>query len=87
MTKPSVDVMRIAAVDPALFEHLMARSGLRVVRRNNDPLSTNVQTESVMAVASAITEDIHEPVQLSPHRKQLKDLAEKQLGYVVLITR
>lgn len=84
MTKPSINVMHIAAADPALFEHLMASVGLRIVPRDSDPLQTNVQEEAVMAVASAITEDAYQPIRLSPYRKQLKEMAEK-LGYVVML--
>lgn len=84
MPLPSLRVMGIAKSDPSLFESLMAQAGFRIVRRDNDPLNTNVQEEAVMAVASAITEDTQYGVRLSPYHRQLKTLAE-QAGYVVMI--
>jgi hypothetical protein len=83
--KPSLSVMNIAASgDPALFEHLMGRLGLRLVRRNDDPLQTQVQEEAVQAIASVISEGIHERVKLDRYRRHLKEIAEKT-GYIVVI--
>ncbi len=85
MSLPSLQVLGIAANgDPSLFENLMAQAGLRVVPRNDDPLSTNVQEEAVAAVASIITEDAYHGVRMSPYHKQAKLLAERA-GYVVMI--
>lgn len=85
MQLPSIQVMSIAAKgDQSLFESLMARAGFRIVQKDNDPLNTNVQEEAVAAVASAITEDVHRSVRMSPYHKQIKTLAE-QAGYVVMI--
>lgn len=77
-------MMRIAASDPNLFEHLLARAGMRVVRRDTDPLRTTVQNESVFAVASAMCEDINDRVRISPQQKALKEMAERA-GYIVML--
>lgn len=84
MKLPSLRVMKIATADPALFESLMARAGLRVARRNEDPLETRVQQEAIEALASVINEDVNGKVRLSPYHRQLRTLAE-QAGYVVVV--
>lgn len=84
MSRPALNVMQIAAADPALFEHLMARAGLRIVPRDNDPLSTTVQAECVEAVASCISEGAGDRVKLPAHQRRMKTLAER-LGYVVMV--
>lgn len=82
--RPSLRAMKVASADPKLFESLMARTGLKIVARTNDPLSTQVQEEAVDAIASMITEDTFYGTKLSPYHKQLKILAERA-GYVVAV--
>lgn len=85
MPLPSIQVVEIAAKgDFYLFENMMAQAGFRVVPRNNDPLTANVQEEVVTAIASAITENAYYGVRLSSYHRRLKTLAE-QAGYVVMI--
>ena len=86
MKKPSLGVMEIVAVaDRSLFEHLMQGVGLQVVGFNDgDPLRSSIQSESVTAIASIITEDIHETNIIDPYRRQVKTMAE-ELGYIVAI--
>src|SRR4051812_48462410 len=81
---PSLKVMTIATADPALFESLMGQAGFRLARRNNDPFNTQVQEESVQAVASTMIEDNYFGIKLDPYRRKLKALAESR-GYVVVI--
>ena len=82
--RPSIQVVSIAASDPALFEHLMNNAGFRLASRDTDPLQDNVQTESVSAVASMISEDRTERVQLSQYQRALKEMAEK-IGYIAIL--
>lgn len=84
MPLPSLRVMTIAAADPSLFESLMRRAGFRLARRNTDPMNTQVQEESVRAVASTMMEGNYFGVKLDPYRRKLKTLAEHR-GYVVMI--
>lgn len=75
-------VIMIAAADPILFEHLMEQNGLKVHKRDTDPLRNTVQAESIRAIASMITEDIHTRAILDSTRQRLKTIAEK-MGYLV----
>lgn len=83
---PSLNVMGIVAIsDPPLFEHMMAQEGLRIVGvQSDDPLEMSVQEEAVTAIASTLTEDIHEPIELTRRQHSLKRLAEN-VGYVVAL--
>lgn len=71
--------------DHTLFRHCLAEAGLAVVgRRNRDPLRKNVQPSAILAMASALTEDYHDQVELTPHQRALQTLAESH-GYVVAL--
>jgi hypothetical protein len=87
MTKiPSIESMEILAVsDRAVFESLMNHIGLRIEGRvNEDPLETRVQSESVVSIASEITEDANNFVRCNPRLQGFKQMAE-DYGYVVSI--
>lgn len=81
---PSLQAMEILAVsDRTVFESLMNHIGLRVEgRANTDPLETKVQTESVAAIASEITEEAHGFVECDRRLHGFKQMAE-DYGYVV----
>jgi len=86
MTFPSLTAMELMAVgDRSLFEHHMKRIGLPIAgRRNLDPTETDVQLESISAVASIITEDVDENIGLDSYRARVKKIAEDH-GYIVTI--
>lgn len=74
----------MAASDRSLFEHHMSKIGLPVIgRRNNDPTDKHVQLESISALASCITEDVNDNVNLSDYQKTAKRIAE-DYGYIVV---
>ena len=62
---PSIEAMEILAVsDQPVFESLMEHIGLRVEGKvNGDPLEKRVQTESIAAIATEITEDAHDYIE------------------------
>jgi hypothetical protein len=71
--------------DQALFNHCLSEAGLAIVgKRGRDPLRKNVQPSTILAMASAMTEDIHDLVELTPHQRALRTIAE-QAGYVVAL--
>jgi hypothetical protein len=84
MSGPSLSVLRIIGTgDPLLFEHLLADHGLQVLGMADDePLNKAVTEGVVAAIATTLTEDVHDYAELSPHQERLKALAES-LGYVV----
>lgn len=83
---PTLRAMQIMAIsDRPLFEHLMKQIGLDVVGMvNTDPLQKETQVESVEAIASVITENRHDFVELNPELAAIKKAAEK-LGYIVAV--
>ena len=86
MKQPNMRVLKIIAnSDPYLFEHLVHAEGLRIVGIiNNNPLDTEVQTESVLAIASTLTEDAHDQIEMTRRQYDLKRIAEN-LGYVIAL--
>ncbi len=73
----------IATSDPSLFEHHLQQAGLTIVgRRDFDPLRGIIQAESVIAIASTLSEDVDDTMVLTSYQHQLRDLAE-QAGYEV----
>ena len=81
---PSTSAMEILAIsDQPVFESLMSHIGLPITGRiNQDPLATQVQTESIAAMATEITEDVNDFVDADPRLHPYKKLAE-DYGYVV----
>lgn len=81
---PTLRVLRlIANSDPRLFEHHLRQAGLTIVgRRDRDPLRSTMQAESVLAIASTLSEDVDDTLVMTPYQRQLRDLAE-QAGYEV----
>lgn len=81
---PSINALELMAVsDQPLFEHYMGKIGLPVIgRRNADPTETDVQLESVSAIASAITEDANDNIKLSQYHKSVQKMAESY-GYIM----
>ena len=81
---PSIQAMEILAIsDQPVFESLMKHIGLRVEGKvNGDPLETQVQTESISAIATEITEDACGYVKISQNLREFKTMAE-DYGYVV----
>lgn len=86
MMAPSLKVMEVVANgDPYLFEHMIQADGLEIVGVvNDDPLETRVQSESIDAIASMLTEDVYNPHELTPRQRALKNMAEAR-GYVVAL--
>lgn len=86
MQLPSLEAMEIMAIsDRPLFEHIMSQIGLPITGlMNTNPLEKDVQTESISAVASELTEDRHEFASLDPRRRLMKQMAEFH-GYIVAI--
>jgi len=79
--------LRILALgDPRVFAETIYRQfGLKVIGlRNNDPLESRVQKESISAMASVITEDADELMEISSPRLAVKKLAES-CGYIVRV--
>ena len=81
---PSIQAMEILAVsDQPVFESLMNHIGLQVEGRvNEDPLETQVQTESISAIATGITEEACGYIKISKNLREFKTMAE-DYGYVV----
>ena len=81
---PSAQAMEILAIsDQPVFESLMGHIGLPITGRiNQDPLASQVQTESIAAIATEITEDVDDFVDADPRLHRYKELAE-DYGYVV----
>jgi hypothetical protein len=85
MRLPSTAAMEILAVsDQPVFESLMKHIGLPITGRvEENPLKQSmVQNETIAAVASEITEDIHTYVDVDPRLHSYKEIAE-DYGYVV----
>ena len=78
--------MRIlAAGDPSVFAEAIQRYGLMVIgRKNTNPLDRIVQSESVSAIASTITEDVDDSVGLASQSVEAMRIAE-EYGYIVKI--
>jgi hypothetical protein len=73
----------LATSDPNVFAESIKNYGLEVLgKRNNNPLQTQVQEESVASIASALTEDVHTFRQMSADTRRAKNIAE-QYGYIV----
>lgn len=87
MRAPSLTALELMAVaDRSLFEHHMSQIGLPVIgRRNNDPTEKEVQSESISSIASAITEDVNDSIQLNDYQKTAKKIAEDH-GYIIKIS-
>lgn len=82
----SLSTLRVlAAGDPHVFAEAIKRFGLKVVGyRNNDPLETRVQSESITSIASTLTEDVDGPVSLPRATIEAMRIAEDH-GYIVKI--
>lgn len=75
----------LANSDARVFAEAIKKFGLKVVGlRNNDPLESKVQSESIHALASTMTEDVDDPVGLSKPTIQAMRIAE-EYGYIVKI--
>lgn len=81
---PPMEVMEVLAIsDQPAFESLMASMGLKVVGVDDfDPLRRQVQGESVVSIASELTEDVNTYIDVSPHILPYKKMAE-DYGYIV----
>lgn len=81
---PSVQAMEILAVsDQPVFESLMGHIGLQIEGRvSGDPLESQVQSESISAIATEITEDAHSYIECDPRLHEYKQMAE-DYGFVV----
>ena len=75
----------LANGDARVFAEAIKKFGLQVVGlRNNDPLETRVQNESIQALASTMTEDVDDPVGLSRDTISAMRIAEEH-GYIVKV--
>lgn len=81
---PSLESMEILAVsDPEAFGSLMEHIGLPIVGiAEDDPLETRISESTVAAIATEITEDVNEYVDIDPRLFGYKEMAE-DYGYVV----
>ncbi len=84
--RPTISTLELMIrSDISLFEHYIRQIGLKIVGlRSTDPIDITVQSESVTSIASVITDDINNNVDLSPYQTQIKRLAE-DYGYIVAI--
>jgi hypothetical protein len=82
----SLSTLRVLAnSDPYVFAEAIKKYGLRVVGlQNRNPLETRVQSESVSAIASTLTEDIDDPVDLPRQSVDAMRIAE-EYGYIVKV--
>lgn len=73
----------IAASDPNLFEHHLRKAGLTIVGwKDGDPLRRTLQNESVLSIATTMTEDVHDTLVMTTYQQQLQEIAEAA-GYLV----
>lgn len=81
---PSIAALEILAVaDQPVFENVMEEIGLHVEGRiDDDPLKSQVQTESIAAIASELTEDRHTFIETNPNLHEYKKMAE-DYGFIV----
>lgn len=81
---PSLETLEILAIsDRPVFENLMNNIGLKIEGTvNDDPLERTAQIESISSIASEITEDIHDYIDVDKHLWDYKNMAE-DYGYVV----
>lgn len=81
---PSLEALEVLAVsDRPVFESVMQEIGLHVEGRvDNDPLRQQAQSESIVSIASELTEDIHTYVGNDRGLQNAKKMAE-DYGYIV----
>lgn len=81
---PSMEALEILAVsDRNVFESTMQNIGLNIEgMQSNDPLLSQVQTESIASIASELTEDANTFANNNPRLKAIKTMAE-DYGYIV----
>jgi len=73
----------LAESDPAVFADAIETFGIKVVGvKDNDPLNKRIQQESIVAMASVITEDVNDDAEFTPLQKAIKAIAEEN-GYIV----
>jgi len=86
MARDPFSVLRVlAGSDPKVFAEEIKRFGLKVVGfKSTDPLKTRVQSESVAAIASTITEDVDTDKDLHPATVRAMQIAE-DYGYIVKV--
>lgn len=80
----TIEMLEILAVsDEAVFENALNQVGLTIMgRTNTDPLQKETLAEQVGAIASEITEDRHDYVDVSRLTLEAKKLAE-DYGYII----
>ena len=88
LSAPSLNTLELLAVsDNVLFEHHMKRIGLEVIGvRDENEIGSIVQSESITAIASIITEDSDTNVELDSYRQRAKKMAEN-CGYIITINQ
>lgn len=84
MSLPSLASLEILAVsDNTVFESVMQEIGLHVEGKiSDDPLQSQVQNESVASIASELTENADEFVDVDNILSEYKKMAE-DYGYIV----
>ena len=82
--KPSLEALEILAIsDRPAFEDVMEQIGLHVVGLVDvDPLRSNVQSEQIVSIASALSEDVNDQIMVNPGIGAIKAMAE-DYGYIV----
>lgn len=81
---PSMEALEILAVsDRNVFESTMQNIGLNIEgMQSDDPLLSQVQTESIASIASELTEDVNTFANNNSRLKAIKTMAE-DYGYIV----
>lgn len=75
----------IAKSDQRLFNQILLDEGLTIIGTVNDqPLDKTIMAEEISSIASTITNDIDDQVEMTKRQAKLKDLAEN-FGYIVAV--
>ena len=75
----------LAKSDPRIFADAIEEYGVKIVGvRNTDPLEKRAQQESVEAMASVLTSDIHDNLNFTPLQNAIKTIAEAN-GMIVAL--
>lgn len=82
--KPSIEALEILAIsDRPAFENVMEQIGLHVEGIVDvDPLRSNVQSEQIVSIASALSEDVNDQLTVDPGLRAAKAMAE-DYGFII----
>jgi hypothetical protein len=82
----NIESLRILAnSDQDVFAETITSFGMKVIgTKSDDPLEKRVEVESVQAMASEITEDVNDNVDLTPAQSAIRKIAE-EVGLIVTV--